>query len=291
MKTIVKALVAVLVLAAVAGGAAVYYLDGLVEAAIERGASYALGVPARVEGVHLAPVRGSFELSGLEVDNPEGFERPRFLGLRSARLELPPRRLLDSTVRVPLLALEGIEVDLERSGSASNYGKILDHLGRFESAQPAAGAQGGQEKAGKRFIVERLVVRDVSAHLALSVGGVAKPKATITIPEISLHDVGAKEGGVGIGELASIVTKAVLTSVSRAGGVPLELARDLGGQLKGLAKVTVELPPGIDRVTKGLTGLDKGVLGAGASGAAKKGTGQVEKALKGLGGLLGGKGK
>ncbi|RMF22523.1 MAG: hypothetical protein D6760_07300 [Deltaproteobacteria bacterium] len=288
MKTIVKLLAILIAIVVCAAGAAIYYLDSIAKTAIERGAEYALGVPTDVDKVRIGLASGSFKVGGLAVANPSGFERPHFLRLGSARLELPPRRLLEDTVRVALVELDGVEVDIERGSKGSNYGAILDHVGRLESGSTAPASSSDQETGGKRFVIDQLIIRNVSAHVALALAGVAKPGATVTVPEIALHDVGAEEGGVSMGEIAAIVTKAVLSSVSRAGALPVDIARDLAGNLKGLANVAIELPPGVGDAAKGLIGAGKGLTGGAAAGAGK-GAEEVQKALKGLGGLLGGK--
>jgi len=114
MKIIVKLLAVVVVLVLCALGAAAYYLDGIARTAIERGAEYALGVPTSVDKVSIGLTTGSFKVGGLTVANPAGFDRPRFLRLGAARLELPPKRLIDDTVRVALVELNDIQVDIEK---------------------------------------------------------------------------------------------------------------------------------------------------------------------------------
>ena len=287
MKIIVKLFAVVIVLVLCAVGAAVYYLDSLAKTAIERGAEYALGVSTTVDKVSIGLTTGSFKVGGLAVANPTGFDRPHFLRLRAARLEVPPKRLLENTVRVGLVELDDIDVDIEKGSKGSNYGTILDHVSRLESdSGAAADTATTDQSAGKRFVIEKLLIRNVSARVALGLAGVAKPGVTVTIPEISLHDVGAEGGGVDLGELAAIVTKAILSAVTRSGSLPLDIARDLSGNLKGLADVAIDLPAGVGEAAQGLLGAGKGLVGGAASGAGK-GAGDVQKALEGLGGLLG----
>jgi len=287
MKAIVKLLVLLVVLVALAVGGALFYLDSIAKTAIEKGATYALGVPTSVDSVRIRLAGGSFGVSGLGVANPPGFDQPNFLLLGGARLELPPRRLLEDTVRVALLELENIDVDLEKGSKGSNYGAILDNLEKLESSsgQEAAADESADQGGGKQFIIERLAIRNVKARVAVGLLGSAKPAITVSIPEINLHDVGAEEGGVDMGELASIVTKAVLSAVTKAGAVPLDIAKDLAGNLQGLAGVAIDLPPGLGDAGRKLLGGTKDAAG-GALGSGGK---QVENALKGLGGLLGGK--
>ena len=62
----------VLVALLVVAGASLY-VNQILGTAIERGATYALGVDTRVGFVRLRLLDGEFRLSRLRVDNPSGF--------------------------------------------------------------------------------------------------------------------------------------------------------------------------------------------------------------------------
>jgi len=207
--------------------AAWVYLDRIVGTAVERGGSAALGVPTHVSGVQLALVRGHVGLSGLAIDNPDGFEGERFLDLRSIRVDLPPSALREDTVVIPQIELEGLELSLEGSRQGTNYGAILRNAGASGgSTQDARGDAGG---AGKKFVVRELVVRDVKAKLSMSGFGSKLASASIEIPEIRLRDLGAESQGMQLAELIGRITRDVVRDVVRK---QPELAGALGGELR-----------------------------------------------------------
>ena len=156
-RTLIRLSAIVAGLVAVSIFAFLFYIDGIARTAIERGATYALGVDTTLDSARIGLVSGSFRLAGLEVANPPGFEDPRFLNLGEARLELERSSLRDPTVIVPLFAIDGIEVDLDKQRGKANYDVILDNLARFESEEaepePAPEADAGP---GKRFIIQEV---------------------------------------------------------------------------------------------------------------------------------------
>lgn len=286
-RVVVGALVALLV----AMAALFAYLDGILSAGIERGASYALGVDTRVGFARLSLLGGEIFLSRLRVANPRGFDEAHFLSNRRTRMRVDVGTLREPTVHLPLIAIDGVDVNLEREGQQTNYGTILANLKRFKQ-QGGAPAEGG-EGEGKRFIVERLVITDVDALLEWSGVAADQTGMRVHIPEIVMKDIGAKNGeGVTMGQLSSIVLSAILGSIAKYGtNLPAAVLGQLGSGLGGLAAVPFEVTRGVG----GKAAEQAGEVGAGLGKAVKGvGGGAVEgagKALKGLGGMLGGKGE
>jgi hypothetical protein len=261
-----------------------FYFDAVVGRAVERGASYALGVDTRVGSARIGLLAGSFGLDGLEVANPPGFEDPRFLDLREARLAVDLETLREPTVNVPLLALRGIEVDLDKQRGKANYEAILDNLARFESKEAAPEPD---PSAGKRFLVHEIVIRDVEAHVrVVEAGGLGK--LDVVVPEVRVQDLGGAERPLTLAELSDVVVKAVLASIAKAGaGLPGGVANALSSGLGRLSDLSLELPQGGKLLDEA-----GGVVKAGADAAARAGEAGRSAAegagrkLKGLGGRL-----
>jgi hypothetical protein len=283
--TRVVAIAAGVVVAAIV--AALFYLDGIARRAIERGASYALGVEASLDSASIGLLTGSFRLAGLEVANPPGFEGPRFLGLSDARLDLDLGTLREATVIVPSFVLQGVEVDLDKERGRANYEAILDNLARFESAEepePAAEANAGE---GKRFVIQELVIRDVLAHVRVVEAG-RVPQLDVVVPEVRMRDLGGEGEPLTMAQVTDVIVKAVLASIAKAGtGLPGGVANALSGGLGRLTSVSVELPEGGRLVDSAAGALDAGAGAArDALGEAKSATEGAGKKLKNLGGKL-----
>ena len=266
------------------------FVDGIVRSGIERGATFALGVETTLDSASIKLFGGAFGLSGLAVANPPGFEGAFFLKLADARLDLEMATLREPTVRVPLFEIDGIEVDLDKRGRATNYGAILDNLARFESAEAPEPEDAGP---GKRFIIEDVVIRNVLAHVRVIGGDV--PQIDVVVPEVRIDDLGGAGEPLTTAEITDVVVKAVLASIAKAGaGLPGGVAGALSDGLGRLSSVTVELPDGghlADAATEG-TEAATDAVSAGANAAADAAEASADavqgagSALKELGGDL-----
>ena len=261
------------------------YIDVIAGAAIEKGATYALGVDTKVGFVRVGLLTGSFRIGSLKIDNPPGFDAKYLLTLGNGRMEVSIDSLQEEVVEVPVFALEGIDVSLEKAKGKTNYGVILANLKRFESSgSKPAPAESGDAGPGKRLIVRELLIRDVSAHVADRAGLGAVGGIDVKVPEIRLKDIGAHNAkGVAMSELTNIIMKAIFEGIAKYGtNLPDVLSGDLSADLGGLSKVSIQAVGGTaEALTKGLPQP--------AGDAARQLGGEAGKALEGLGGLFGGK--
>lgn len=203
-------------------------VDALARSALESVLSRTLGTETSVESLDLGILSGEMTLEGLRVANPEGFESPRFLTLRRARLTAGLGALFADTVDVHELTLEGMELTLEQRGTASNVRPIL------ASVEEARARRAPEDEA--RFRIGEMVVREVTARVRLESGMGDGAGATVEIPEIRLRDVGSGQGGaVALSELAALTVQVVLRGVVReSGGLPGSLGELLRGQVGSL---------------------------------------------------------
>ena len=155
VKIIVSVVGGGLLLVVVALVATLIMIDSVAKTGIEKGGSYALGVPTALDSASIGIASGKFGLSGLAVDNPQGFEG-KFLKLGDGGVEVSLGSLMKDTVVLPRLALSDVELDLKRTSSGSNYGIILDNLKKLESGEKA---KPKEEKPGKTFKISEVVIR------------------------------------------------------------------------------------------------------------------------------------
>lgn len=280
-----RVLLGLLVLLLLGAGAVWLALDRIAGAAIERSASRALGVDTRVGFLRLSPLDGELAISSFSIHNPPGFEGRYFLTFDSLDLKTEIGSLRSDVVRVPLFRLEGVELSLERQGGQTNAGAILANLKRFEKAGHAQGEPPPPKGPERRFVVSTLAIRDVTAHVEWNALAAKESALDVHIDGIELHDPGGARG-LTLAELSNVVVKAVLESVRDSGQLPLAVASDLAGGLKGLARLPVSITSGVlGKVGEALPGRAGDALGA--AGGAIEGVGDAVE--KGIGGLFGGK--
>jgi hypothetical protein len=303
MKMLLKALVLVVIVVAAAVVALFFYVDRLARVGVERGASYALGVPTALASADVGVLSGTFSMRGLNIDNPAGFDSPHFIRLDDAGVSVSLASLRGDTVELPELSLSGLDLNLHRQKGSSNYGVILENLKRFESGEKP---EGESAEGGKKFVIRTIEITDVVAHVNLLPAGGEVTQLDVPIERITLTDVGSgSDKGVLLTELSSVLMKAILAAVVQKGGnlIPMEILGDLesglaqlgslgdmgitalteiGGSMQDVTGVVGTLTGDVEDKVKGLSeDVTKGV-----TEEAEK---AVEGALKGVGDLLGGK--
>jgi len=270
-KLVFAAVVGLVVLLAVAIALAMYFIDSIARKGIEDGSSYALAVPTSLDSADVGIFSGSFEMSGLTVSNPEGFDTPHFLELGAGGVEVELGTLRKDLVELPRLTLSDIDIHIQQRGGTSNVSAILANLKRFESPDtPKTDKSTGQ---AKRFIVHELRIEDVNVHVTAAPLGGQGVNVDLAVPQIVMNDIGSETGkGVLLGELADIIVKALVSAIRDAGGGIIP--GDLLGQLDaGLADLESLEDLGIEIVND---------LGQQATEKLNEASEQVEKAVDDL---------
>lgn len=231
MKKLLKVLVVLLLLLVLVAVAGYVFLDQAVEAAVEKGGTYAMGVETELGSADVGLFSGHFGLESLTVANPAGFSQPSFLTLAKGEMDVELDSLNKDPLVVPRLLIDGMTLSLARNDSGTNYGVILDNLKRFESGKQP-GAPPSKEE-GRKVLIHEIVIRgvDVSVDPGTSVAGL-KP-VSFTIPEIHIEEVGTGGEGRSISEQFSIILDEVLSEVMKRGQgmIPPELMQDLQNKL------------------------------------------------------------
>ncbi len=281
MKKLIKMVAVLLILLVLATVAVALYIDTIAKTAIERGATYALGVETTLGSADVGLLNGTFSMGDLTVANPSGFESPYFTHLGQGDVEVALKTLRQETVELPTLTLTDLEIYLDKKEGKANYDVILENLKRFESQENVQGDAGG-----KKFIIEEVLIKNIMVHVQLLPLGGSLTKLDVPIDEIRLENVGSQTGrGVVMSELTGAIIKGVLIAIVQKGGglVPDDILGDLGQGLGSLAEIGVDAVTGLgDLINDAGGGLDEVTEGLGDA---------IKNIGDGLGGLLGGEKK
>lgn len=281
MKLILKIAAVLLILVIVAVVGVFFYIDSIAKRAVEYASTSALGVPTTLDSISVGVFTGSVSLDDLNVANPAGqsFSSPHFLHLDSGSVAVSLGTLRQDTVVVPSLKLDGMEMYLEKKGDKANYQIIMDNLGKAE-------AEPDDTAPAKKFVINEMVLTNISVEADLLPLGGALTKTRITIPEIRLTDVGSEsEGGVVLKELSGVVIKAIMQAViDKSDVLPAALIADLGkglGELEDIQADTLKTIGGVSDDLNKTIGEGTKAIGDVSE--------EINKVSKGLEGLLGGK--
>ncbi len=237
MKKLLRILLALVALIVVALTVAVLLIDSIAKAAVEKGASYALGVETTVEELDLSLTRGRLTMDGLRIANPPGFSSSHLMRSGRFDLELRTASIFGQTVELRKFEIDGLDVNIEQKLLGSNVSKVLENLKRFETAGDA------DEAPGKKVRVDRVIVRNVVAHFHLLPALAPAGPITVEVPEIELTGVTSDDaGGVVIGELVRrLIPKLLERIFQQAGGkVPGDFLDDFNTRLDPLIETVAE---------------------------------------------------
>ena len=278
MKKLIKMVAVLLILLVLATVAVALYIETIAKTAIERGATYALGVETTLGSADVGLWSGTFSMGDMTIANPAGFESPYFTHLGQGDVEVALKTLRQETVELPTLTLTDLEIYLDKKEGKANYDVILENLKRFESQENAQ-----DDAGGKKFIIEEVLIKNIMVHVQLLPLGGDLTKLDVPIDEVRLHDVGSgTDGSVLMSELTSVIIKAVLAAIVQKGGglIPSDILGDLGQGLGSRAEIGLDVATGLgDRIKDAGGGLDEVTEGLGDA---------IKSIGDGLGGLLGG---
>jgi uncharacterized protein involved in outer membrane biogenesis len=306
---IVGVLVGVLVLVLVL--VTVFLLGPAVRGVVTTGGPAVLGVPVEMGRTLIFPLRGKVHVNDVTIGNPEGFKSESLFRLGRFKVDMQPRSVFSDTIVINEIVISGVAITYETTGLRSNLGRLLDNLSSADAptgegeapAEESAPAESGG--AGKKVIIERLVVEDVKLSVAATLAG--GKGITLPLSRIELNELGKRSGGITGAEAAAQVIKAITVGVTKAlaentaalAGAGIDAAQALGGAaLKGASGAVDLAAEGASQVAEaGSKTVDAVAEGVGDSvqavadtvGSGIKSVGKsAGKLAGGLGSLLGG---
>jgi len=240
MRILVRVAIGLVLLVVLVLGLVWIFQGSVIRTAIQAGGTWATGVETRVEDVSAALIGGQLEIQGLTLANPPGFQPAPFFELRNAKADWETSSLFGDEIHVRELALDGLALRIERNASGTNYGRILEHASRGGDASKPAPEANADAKGV--LVVDRIVIRDLSAELTLADLPLGNGPLRVTVPRIEIKDF--RSNGPTheiVGQLLTAVVEAALQASLDAGGgiFPDDLARDLKAKL-GAAQAELE---------------------------------------------------
>lgn len=219
----------------IGGGVVVLGLVGVIVMSFVLGSVIKAGVNAvgpkitqtKVElaGASLSPLTGSGTLTGLYVGNPKGWNSDKAFYLGKIHVSMKPFSVLGDRIIIDEVIIDNPQFVYETKLVASNINDLLKNIeeatgGKSEGAQPTS-------KSGKPIKFEVRHFKMTNGKVTLGVGAAALP---IPMPDVVLHDLGTKEGGITPDQLAFAVMKSVTNSIVTASAQALKKAGAATGE-------------------------------------------------------------
>lgn len=225
-------------------GGGIYWLHGnldrlLRDALVEQGSAL-LGVPVRVDGLHVDPADGRGAIEGLVIGNPAGFKTPLLLKVQRVGLEIDLRSLLRDVVRIRRVEVVAPELTYEKGERQTNLEVLQARLAAQAGPAKRAAGPSAAGVGDKRLVVDDFVLR--GARVEASAAFMDGKRVGVPLPDIHLKDIGKAQGGVPPAELGDAIVhairrrlEAVFTFESARQGLAHQLER-AGAAIRGLFK-------------------------------------------------------
>lgn len=202
-----------------------YNLDHIVAQAIRDYGKDMLGTRVEVNDVDIRPTDGKGSIHSVIIHSPKGFSEPYVLKLREVSFEVEARTLRDPVIHIIAVHIVAPDIIYEKRQNFSNIDALQKNINTY------LGPSGDEPSNPKRLIIDEF--RITSAHAQACAPDLANIRASATVPDIILRDVGKAQGGITPGQfgqlLASTIEKRVVATLN-----PTKLLTPSGNKLDKL---------------------------------------------------------
>lgn len=249
-----KVFVRFLVLVGVIGLLALVFvslsLNALVKGGIETMGPRILGVPVTLEDVDVTLLSGTSMhagLTGLVVNNPEGYETAFAVSLPEIRIQVDWNSLVTDTVIVEEVLIVKPAVTFEWSLQGSNLGMIHENVKRNTGSGSDDDGQEKSEKPeetqeiNKSVHVKKVTVKDAIINVSF-VGG-QDEVTQVSLPDLELRDIGNPSGGTTFSQASAVIFEQIYEAIDKA-----------------VMKPGILLPQGVEQLGKSIGKMGKELL-------------------------------
>jgi hypothetical protein len=149
---------------------AVIFRDSLVKFGVTRIGSWLTGVEITMDSFDTSLSEGTLHLKGLQVANPQGFERPLMVDLDEVFVDLDPSTLLSKEIVIEEIRVSGLDVAAEfDKKSRFNVTTLTDNLQEhFPAEENPAKEAPAEEPAEDPTSKPAILIRNIDVRLSLS---------------------------------------------------------------------------------------------------------------------------
>jgi hypothetical protein len=232
-KTVGIAAGALIAVAAIAAVVVLGQLGRLIEDGVEEHGPGLTGTDVALGSASVSIFTGEGELKSLSIDNPDGFSDDTAFDLGRIRIAVEPKSLASGVVHIRQIVVDGPKLLAEFDASGrNNLSAILDHV----RAAAGGGGQdaGGSGGGGRKMIVDEFRFENAQARALAPAFDLDK---TVKIPPVVLKDLGKRQGGLAVADIASQVMRPIVDSTVKAASREYLRAQGARAKTKLLDKV------------------------------------------------------
>ncbi|HEY9156148.1 MAG TPA: AsmA family protein [Opitutaceae bacterium] len=156
----------------------------------------------QVDSVHLSPLSGSGSIENLVVGNPEGWTSDHAFSVGKIALSIQPSSLLGDHVVVNSLVVQSPDIVYETQYTTSNLQDLLKNIQKNDTEKTESAP--AEKKPPKKIEIKSLQLDN--AKITIIASGRTQ---TVTVPSISMENVGTSQGGLTPAQLSTAILKEV----------------------------------------------------------------------------------
>lgn len=203
-----KILISVVFLLLLVGGGLFFYLDSIVKSGIEVVGSSVLGTAVTVDSVSISPLSGMGTISGLRVENPEGFESQYAFELDSVLVSIDVNSIFTDAAEIESIIIMQPIVTYETKITSDNIRTLLDNLAEGESEDSDAEEE---DDSAQQMIIREFRMVDSQLNFVS-----ALVSAPITLADIEIRDIGAEGGSSSAANAVRVVLQELVATILSA---------------------------------------------------------------------------
>ena len=225
--------------------ALLFIRDFLIEHAVEKIGSWAVGTKIEIGYIDTSLFKGKLHLKDLTVDNPPGFHHQHAFELGEIRVALNIKSLFTNKIEVKDIYVSGVNVDYELQLGKSNLGEIQRNLERLEPKKDSSDDDKSKKDDAPQpqVVIRQLLVENSSLSFSNATLGTS---LKLPLPGLDMQDVGdGKPIGETVNDLFGLIFTSIKKAVTGVGGVITDAATGVGGAITDGAKSVTESVKGL----------------------------------------------
>ena len=238
MKFIKYTLLALLLIIIIAVAGVWFYLDTIVQKAVNKYGSQLVGTEVNLESFTLNPFKGMLKIGGLTIDNPNGYSSPKLLTLGGINVKVDPKSLFSDTIVVEDITIDNPTITYEMPDfSTSNVMHIQQNVAQNSAAEDKKVAEEAKEDdagSSKNVVIKKVSVANgaLSAITPLQKNETA---LSIDLPAVEMLNLGGEGQKLTLKDsVVEIFNKILFNAISTVTKV-LGSAKDMAQKAAGAA--------------------------------------------------------
>jgi len=218
MKLITK-LVSILVVVGIIAIVALYFsLNSIVVQGVTTFLPQLTQTEVKLEESNISLFSGKGELKGFAIGNPKGFSSNNAITLDRIEVAVDVKSIFSDNILIKEILIDGPKISYEMAGRKNNIKAILNNINSFseEEVKPSESKKTEVETEGteKKVIIDLLQI--TNGKLDLAVTALGGKGVSLTLPSITVKDLGREKGGLSLAEAAGEIFNSLNKGVSRA---------------------------------------------------------------------------